>query len=1492
LKRVKHYNKPKQYKKYTTFRRKQTDASTLISANNSHDSDNLTINRLSHLFKKTLKTYIPKYELSRLIKKYKNKRRGNKYVMRGGKLPANLEQLIKDYKDSTDSAIKEVKLGEIKGLITSGFTAGADSGDYKQLISNIYAEPANTEEKTKLLTLINPARVAEVNSTVNPEHPQSITQVQAGLSQSSQSGKANEAGANQPEVQATQPVVKTAPPNAPAEAVQAVQVADSNVVNAATQNEGNASVQAATDKQSAEGAAAGVPETQVKTKESQQESNPPPTSSANEELDDDVIESEVIELKDASSCKDLLTALLNDREFSYVTVSKRGSEEQIKNKTNFIIGAIRYGRIPKKEESATTAAAVPAEPAAEKSILDFTKGESVSVAAGDPIIKGDGVFINTPIDGTFNDGTADNIDIAGIDKGKFGTITSKRVYKKGKQIERTEDIPKDVTFDDIRVEVNFPPDITEESPDLTQYLYNFSANTSVKIKQTQESCAAFLEKNKDDDKESTKEKMKKVAALLPKIISQPSKFEKFKKLLSDKFTGGIVGFKELFKKREIPLPPEVIDGLKEQTEDSENCTIGATSPDPVTLTVTTNPDGTVSIKSSSGPSTLPGLLDSLAKKEEDKDGENGSGGEDGKNTGASSNDTSTPANKGKSPAGAGEDEHEQEANNDPQDVIEEDASAVVGEGSLDENASSNVSVPSKEGNSLPAAPEPPGKSNVPVRPKNTAALLQRENDRKAAQTADASAKESQMKSTAVTNITSNTGPIRPEANKPLTEYKTIFDNVEKTVNGYLNYDVGKTESDQSDKQVPSYPLTSFALVFNNNFNWKENVANQEYPISPYNLQSKLPALTRIYETRRKLYDVAKKIIAKVNEYVTKIIDEKIRIGDAEGTKTQRALLSEIQKLLQTSEFNDATNKQEFINRVKKDLGLNINDFYMNEIWTNFIKPYGDLKRFVEAIINTNSIIRKQIDGFIKQNKASNLDFDKQRSTEILTQIENILDNVNTQNGIFNDNILAIAFDLLFLPALFKRKDIATSGLGKSKEEYEKIIKLLVDGDEKINPRYIGINTRISEFFRILDAKNKIVIGFKKLSIGDNRQIIDDFKRLLCDDIAKQLFYSTDIGKNLPPGELKQNILTLFKLIRDSFEKECAECSTLLNCSGPKLQTFLEKSKEIKGLLNGLRGGIIGSVNREISDLESKINNVIKSAAFTFNLYGATSTFNEVNFDIIKDKLSRTKIEDVTAKLQSDVTTENTENTNPRLAIYANALKNFQDILPSFTVKAFNGVTMKKTSDAFRSATIEQRRQELKAQELEQQAKHELDLQKMKELTIIANAAAAAPPNPTSGVSAAPATSAPATNLTSGVSAAPAPSPNTAVPDPAAGSTAAAPNTAVPVDVDDDHDLEVVHVDDEVVHVGDVNVKVNGPTDISIPTISPAASSAASPTASPTDNKFGIVGGKTRRNNPKTKNKQTRKQNKVIYRIPHKSSSYKSKIGTTNSAKSKNTRKHK
>jgi len=1478
LKRVKHYNKPKQYKKYTTFRRKQTDASTLISANNSHDSDNLTINRLSHLFKKTLKTYIPKYELSRLIKKYKNKRRGNKYVMRGGKLQANLEQLIKDYKDSTDSAIKEVKLGEITELVSSGLTAGGYKAEYETLISVIYAEPANTEEKTKLLTLINPARVAEVNSKVDPAQPQSIKQVETTLSNSSQSGKANEAGANQPAVSlspiAKQTDVKTAA------GAEAVQVAESTDVDAAKQNEGNASAQAATDKQSAEGAR--VPETQVISKESKPLSNTPSSGSANEELDDDVIESEVIELKDASSCKDLLTALLNDREFSYVTVSKSGSEEQIKNKTNFIIGAIRYGRIPKKEESATPAAAVPAEPAAEKSILDFTNGESVSVAAGDPIIKGDGVFINTPIDGTFNGGTADNIDIAGIDKGKFGTITSKRVYKKGKQIERTEDIPKDVTFDDIRVEVNFPPDITEESPDLTQYLYNFSANTSVKIKQTQESCAAFLEKNKDDDKESTKDKMKKVAALLPKIISQPSKFEKFKKLLSDKFTGGIVGFKELFKKREIPLPPEVIDGLKEQTEDSENCTIGATSPDPITLTVTTDPDGTVSIKSSSGPGTLPGLLDSLAKKDEEDKNKDKVEGDKGKNA---AGDTANSA-KSLNVAGEGEQVVEPDANekavsgdggNSGEDDDDDDEGEGAGAGAGEEQLARSPGDAQSKGNSPSEVPAP-----VKTRPKDTAALLASRRERKVTQAKTAEEQKLEMTRTAVSNTTSITTPIRPDVDKSLTDYKTIFDNVEKTVNGYLNYDVGKTDSDSSYKPEPSYPLTSFALVFNNNFNWKENVANQEYPISPYNLQSKLPALNRIYETRNNLNEASKKIIDNVRNYVTNIIDQKVRTGGPDANAAnQSAFLSEIQKLLQTSEFKDATNKQNFIDRVKNNLGLNINDFYMNEIWTNFIKPYGDLKRFVEAIINTNSIIRKQIDGFIKQNKASNLNSDKQRSTGILTQIENILDNVNTQNGVFNVNILAIAFDLLFLQSLLKRKDIAISKLRKFKEEYEKIRDLLNLA-----------NTRISEFFGILNNKKQFISGLKKISTQDNQTIINEFKRLLCDAGAITL-YSKDIGSTLPDGELKQNILMLFKLIKDSFEKECAKCSTLLNCSGPKLQTFLENSKKIKGLIDG----IIRSVNREISDLESKINNVIKTPEFSFDLYGVNTTFTDVNFDKVKAKIDQTTSQVLTDKLdtQIDATQGDAPETKTQIDIYTTALKGLKSLLPSLSVNAFNGVSMDKLSEGSIRAAAAAAAAEAKTAAAEAKT--------AAEAKAAADANAAASRRNIDAAAAADADKwwadkrkkdkAAKANLaaTSAASSLPI-APGSIL---SAGENAAASNIeAVVVDKGADADADADANADANAHahaLQTVDIHHVDVSDLNDEDGTHRPLTNNSP-ASPAGNKFGTVGGKTRRNNPKTKNKQTRKQNKVIYRIPHKSSSYKSKIGTTNSAKSKNTRKHK
>ena len=1170
-----------------------------------------------------------------------------------------------------------------------------------------------------------------------------------------------------------------------------------------------------------------------------------------------------------------------------------------------MIGAIRYGRVPKKEEGGAAAPAAPAgtaESGEEKSILEFTMGEPVSVAAGDPIIKGDGgVFINTPIDGTFNGGTAENIEISGIDKSKFGIITSKRVYKKDKQLEKAEDIPKDVTFADIRVEVNFPPDETDgSSPDLTQYLYNFTPNTSVKIKQTEESCVAFLEKNKDNASESTKEKIKKVAGILSKLKG-PSKFEKFKKLLASKFTGGIEGFKGLFTKHEIPLPPEVVEGLKEQTEDSKNCSIGATSPDPVTFVVTTAADGTISIKSDSGTNTLQGLFGSLAKKEEDKD-KDGDGGEDGKNAGASDNDTTknqskslVPAGNGKPPAGAGEDQGEEEATEE--DADNEDAGAGESAGSLDENASSNVSDPLNQGNSPPTAPQPPGKPNVPVRPNRTA-LLQRTNQRNAAQAEAAAAKESQMKESAVTNLTSNTGPISPEANKQLTEYKTIFDAVvETTVKKYIKYDDEMAAVDPTPKKDPSYPLTSFALVFNNNFNWKANTTDPEYPISSYNLQLKLPALTRIYETRRNLYEAATKIMAKVNEYVTKIIDEKIRIGDAEGATNQRALLLEIIELLKTSEFNDATSEKIFTDRVKKDLGLNVNDFYMNEIWRHLIKPYGDIKRFVEAIINTNSTIRKQIDESIRGKKPGVLTMYKETTTAILSQIGVFLEEDNTQNNVFNDNKIAIAFDILFLLALFKRKEIATSGLGKSKNEYEKIIKLLNLA-----------NTRISEFFGILDAKNKIFIGFKKLSTKDNEQIIADFKRLLCDDAATHL-YLEDIGKNLPQGELRENVLKLFKLVRETFKQECDKCSTLLNCSGPKLVTFLEKSKEIKGLLNGLRGGIIGSVNREISDLESKITNVIKSAAFSFDLYGVNSTFNEVNFDIVKDKLSRNKSENVSAKLntQPDATKENTEDNSSQLAVYASVLKNYQDKLPSFTVKAFNSVSMDNLSEGYNRAAaaaaaadadadaISRRKidAEAKASADEWWAKYRAERTKT-EATAKANlpeTSAASPPvsGPPQSIAtsnieavvvdenAAHATgdassTAPAIPSSTALAAADAPIVQAVALSSADSSSVQQvnPPAAVSHDTSDEEPGEIVDINH-------IDVDVGGD----------AAGGAGGDTAS-----TGNVGGKTRRNNPKIKNKQSRKQNKVIYRIPHKSSSYKSKNGRSNSAKSKNTRRHK
>lgn len=66
LKRIKYGNKPKHHKKHNnTFRQK-----TKVD----HSDGNKEITRLSHLFNKTLKSYIPAKELARINKKYKENR--------------------------------------------------------------------------------------------------------------------------------------------------------------------------------------------------------------------------------------------------------------------------------------------------------------------------------------------------------------------------------------------------------------------------------------------------------------------------------------------------------------------------------------------------------------------------------------------------------------------------------------------------------------------------------------------------------------------------------------------------------------------------------------------------------------------------------------------------------------------------------------------------------------------------------------------------------------------------------------------------------------------------------------------------------------------------------------------------------------------------------------------------------------------------------------------------------------------------------------------------------------------------------------------------------------------------------------------------------------------------------------------------------------------------------------------------------------------------
>ena len=103
-KRIKYGNKPKHHKKHNnTFRQKNRV---------DHSDGNKEITRLSHLFNKTLKSYIPAKELARINKKYKE----NRYQRRIRKM---MRKIIPD--------------GKQKGIMTGGageiVVTGFDTGD-------------------------------------------------------------------------------------------------------------------------------------------------------------------------------------------------------------------------------------------------------------------------------------------------------------------------------------------------------------------------------------------------------------------------------------------------------------------------------------------------------------------------------------------------------------------------------------------------------------------------------------------------------------------------------------------------------------------------------------------------------------------------------------------------------------------------------------------------------------------------------------------------------------------------------------------------------------------------------------------------------------------------------------------------------------------------------------------------------------------------------------------------------------------------------------------------------------------------------------------------------------------------------------------------------------------------------------------------------------------------------------------------------------------
>ena len=140
-------NQPKRFKKQYTFRQKISDTN---SFENNHN-DNHTIHSLSTLLNKTVKTYIPKFELSRLIDKYKNIRRIRKNVMRGGVAEADQsDEVIEStsFNKPDDSKVNELLQALLTGqeynyVVTQPINGASEF----KLVSVQYGKIETPEEK-------------------------------------------------------------------------------------------------------------------------------------------------------------------------------------------------------------------------------------------------------------------------------------------------------------------------------------------------------------------------------------------------------------------------------------------------------------------------------------------------------------------------------------------------------------------------------------------------------------------------------------------------------------------------------------------------------------------------------------------------------------------------------------------------------------------------------------------------------------------------------------------------------------------------------------------------------------------------------------------------------------------------------------------------------------------------------------------------------------------------------------------------------------------------------------------------------------------------------------------------------------------------------------------------------------------------------------------------------------------------------------------------